>query len=364
MANTLRIIHAADLHLDSPFEALGEKAAQRRAEQRALLPRIAALAKQRQAQMLLLAGDLLDTGSAYAETGQTLCNALSGAGCPVFIAPGNHDYYGALSPYGRLELPENVHVFKTAAMSGVELPELRVRVWGAAFTDSVSPPLLRDFRAERKPGFLNIGVLHGEPGTRDSRYDPISEEEIAGSGLDYLALGHVHTYGGLRRAGNVFYAWPGCPEGRGFDECGEKGVLYLELDEGECRAEFVPLAARRYEIVRVDMSRPDPLFPDSGGRDIVRLILTGETESAPDTRALYEALQERFFALQIYDRTTLRRDIWEQSEQDSLRGLFLKRMRGMYDAAADEDERRRIIFAVRWGLAALDGGEEPAGVEP
>ena len=364
MGNTLRIIHAADLHLDSPFEALGEKAARRRAEQRALLERIAALARQRRAQLLLLAGDLLDTGGAYAETGRTLCSALSGAGCPVFIAPGNHDWYGTLSPYARLELPENVHVFKTAAMSGVELSALGARVWGAAFTDNVSPPLLRGFHAERKPGFVNIGVLHGEAGAPDSRYNPITEEEIAASGLDYLALGHVHTCGGLRRAGDVFYAWPGCPEGRGFDECGEKGVLYLELGEGECRAEFVPLEGRRYEIVRVDMSRPEPLFPDSGGRDIVRLILTGETETAPDTRALYEALHERFFSLQIYDRTTLRRDLWEQSEQDSLRGLFLRRMRGMYDAAADEDERQRIIFAVRWGLAALDGGEEPAGVEP
>ena len=73
----IRIIHAADLHLDSPFESLdAEKASVRRSEQRALLERIAAEVNQRNANLLFLAGDLLDSGSAYAETGEALLAAL------------------------------------------------------------------------------------------------------------------------------------------------------------------------------------------------------------------------------------------------------------------------------------------------
>ncbi len=77
-------------------------------------------------------------------------------------------------------------------------------------------------------------------------YAPISKASIAGSGLDYLALGHIHQYSGLQREGDTYWAYPGCPEGRGFDEPGDKGVLWVEADAGEFTAEFSPCARRRY----------------------------------------------------------------------------------------------------------------------
>ncbi len=359
MNRPLRIIHAADLHLDSPFQAMGGRAAQRRGEQRELLARICALAAQRAADMILLAGDLLDTDCPYAETGNALYDAFSSAPCPVFIAPGNHDYCSVTSPYVRMELPENVHVFKSGQMESVFLPERGVRIWGAAFTDIFSPPLLRGFTAPREEGVLNVGLLHGEVDRPGSRYDPISTQEIAASGLDYLALGHSHSCSGLRRAGTVYYAWPGCSEGRGFDECGEKGVLYAELQEDSCTIEFVPVALRKYQVLDFDISGgwSEVKIPSGASRDIYRLILTGETDAAPDVGKLYELLRSRFYSLQIVDRTKLKRDIWEGCAQDTLRGLFLRRMRARYDAADSESERDKITRAVRWGLAALDGGE-------
>lgn len=361
MKDTLRIIHAADLHLDSPFEALGEeKAALRRKEQRELLSRISSLVRERNADLLLLAGDLLDTGSVYAETARALCGALRELDRPVFISPGNHDYYCSASPWARLELPENVHVFKSSRAGCVQLPELGAQVWGAAFTDITAPPPLRDFSAPKQEGVLNLGLFHGETGRPESRYAPISEQEIADSGLDYLALGHIHAHSGLRRSGRTYYAWPGCAEGRGFDECGEKGALYIELDRsGGCTAELVPLAGRKYEVVTLDVSRGgiEPRLPDSGGRDICRLVLTGESGSVPDLQRIAEIMAARFFAFEIQNKTTVCRDIWEKAQQDTLRGLFLRRMRAMYDAAADEPEREKITQAMRWGLAALDAGE-------
>ena len=144
MKEQIRVLHAADLHLDSPFEALtAEKAALRRAEQRALLGRIADLAQMRQVDLVLLPGDLLDSDSSYRETVISLCDALSSMEKPVFIAPGNHDRYAPRSIWARLELPENVHVFTSGAIERVELPELDAEVFGAAFTDESAPPLLR-----------------------------------------------------------------------------------------------------------------------------------------------------------------------------------------------------------------------------
>ncbi|MBQ8264817.1 MAG: metallophosphoesterase, partial [Oscillospiraceae bacterium] len=133
MKRPLKIIHAADLHLDSPFEVLGERAALRRSEQRELLQRIAELCREREADMLLLAGDLLDTGSAYAETFSALCSAFGSLDCPVFISPGNHDFYSPASPYAAGTLPENVHIFR-GGWECVELAEKGVRLYGAAFT--------------------------------------------------------------------------------------------------------------------------------------------------------------------------------------------------------------------------------------
>ena len=361
MKDILRIVHAADLHLDSPFEALGgEKAAIRRSEQRELLGRISGLVYEKNADMLLLAGDLLDTGSVYAETAHALCDALGGLDCPVLIAPGNHDYYCASSPWARLELPENVHVFKSGAIEYVTIEGIDVRVWGSAFTDREAGPPLCGFSVGKRKGVLDIGLFHGELGRPESRYAPISEREISESGLDYLALGHVHTFSGLRKAGGTYYAWPGCTEGRGFDECGEKGALYVELDRsGGCTAELMPLAGRRYEVVTLDASAGDfeSRLPDSGGRDICRLVLTGESEKSPSLTRITGIMERRFFAFELRNMTTVCRDIWEKAEQDTLRGLFLRRMRALYDAAQDEAERGKITQAVRWGLAALDEGE-------
>jgi DNA repair exonuclease SbcCD nuclease subunit len=182
--------------------------------------------------------------------------------------------------------------------------------------------------------------------------------------MDYAALGHVHSFSGLRRTGDCFYAWPGCPEGRGFDEQGEKGVILAHLSPGRCDLRFQSLGARRYTVLPVRVG-DDPLadvqklLPEDTGRDIYRIVLTGECAAPPDTEAIEQALNERFFSLSVRDRTVPRRDIWERSAEDSLHGLFLRRLRTAVDQAADESGREQLILAVRAGLAALEGGEEP-----
>lgn len=361
---SIRFLHAADLHLDSPFEGLrAAQAAVRRSEQRALLQRMAELVQGEGLQLALLPGDLFDSALSFAETGEALSGCLRDMGVPVFIAPGNHDWYSAHSPYARLRLPERVHVFTKNKIEAVTVPELGVRVYGAAYLGPESPPLLGGFRAETSEGLLNLLCLHGEVTKQESPYAPIREEELAASGLHYAALGHIHKASGLKKAGGTWYAWPGCPEGRGFDECGEKLVYIVELSETECHVQPVSLALRRYEQLRVNVTGSEPLLaihsqlPDETARDVYRIVLEGEVETPPDLRRLQANLGELFYSLQLRDETRLRRNVWERAGEDSLRGLFLKKLHTQAETA-DPAQRQRIEQAARWGLAALDRREE------
>lgn len=361
----LKILHSADLHLDSAFEALpAGKAAVRRAEQRQLLQRLASLATEEKADIVLLSGDLLDSDNTYYETGRELIRALGSIPAPVFIAPGNHDYYSARSPYARLKLPENVHIFTKNTIECCPLPELHVNVYGAAFTDRHSGALLENFHAEKTDGTANILCIHGEVGVRESVYDPVSFSELAASGLDYAAFGHVHAASGLLRAGDTWYAWPGCPEGRGFDETGSKTVNIVELSDEGCTLRTADISMRRYEILTVDVTACDPLLavhtslPDDTVKDIYRIILTGESDTAPELSRLHANLDEMFFALQLRDETRPRISLWEHAGDDTLKGIFLSKLKAKLEQAFDDSERTRIEQAARWGLAALDKMEE------
>ena len=131
----IQILHAADFHLDAPFASLNaEQAAERRGEQRELLARLAELARSRGADLVLLSGDLLDSGETYHETVQALSSALGRMEAQVFIAPGNHDFYSPRSIYAGTRWPENVHIFSTVQVESVELPALGCVVHGCAFT--------------------------------------------------------------------------------------------------------------------------------------------------------------------------------------------------------------------------------------
>ena len=357
----LKFIHGADFHMDSAFGALtARQAAGRRRESRELGFRLANYVNQNGIDLVLLAGDLFDSASAFRETGEQLAEALGQMEAKVFIAPGNHDWAGPGSPWMRIGWPENVYVFREGCLAAVDLPEWNLTVHGAAFTaPEQAESFLAGFRAP-EDGRVHIGVLHGEIDPPEARYGPIEKEEIAASGLHYLALGHIHKRTEPLWFGKTLCAWPGCIEGRGFDELGEKGLYQGTIGEhGRISLEFVPFAQRRYEILEVDVTGCSPrsaveaALPEDTARHLYRVILTGETgEGGADVRGLQEALADRFYALEIRDRTHMKEDIWARAEEDSLRGLFLRELRQRQ--AQSEAEREIIDQAARFGLAALD----------
>lgn len=358
----VKFLHAADFHLDTPFRGLSpEQAIQRRREQRELLETLTDLANRQSCDLMLLAGDLLDSDNAFPETVQALVRALGAFRGQVFIAPGNHDCLLSGSPYLSAPWPDNVHIFTQNKISSVTLPQLGCQVYGAGFTAMDSPALLEGFRVQDED-LLNLMVLHGDTETAGSPYNPISKEQISASGLDYLALGHIHKRKAPEKLGKTTFAWPGCMLGRGFDECGEKGVYIGTLTDKECNLEFHPLPGRRYEILTV-ACKEDPLqdilrlLPADCSRDIYRIYLTGECDE-PDLRSIYLSLEDKFYALHLKDKTTRKVNIWADAGEDSLRGQFLATLQEKLSAAATEEEQQIILLAAELGLRAMEGREE------
>ncbi|MBQ9347404.1 MAG: DNA repair exonuclease, partial [Oscillibacter sp.] len=228
----LTFVHAADFHLDSPFSSLTDlQAMERRREFRSLPLRLAEYVNKNHIDFVLLAGDLFDASSASRDTAEQLARALGSMNARVFCAPGNHDWYGPRSPWQTIGWPENVTVFRENTMTAVEIPEWNLTVYGAAFTGPEQTAGLLNGFTVPKDKRLHVGLLHGEVTARESTYNPIHKEEIAQSGLHYLALGHIHTRRAPERYGRTVCAWPGCMEGRGFDELGDKGFYRGTLDE-------------------------------------------------------------------------------------------------------------------------------------
>lgn len=357
----LKFIHAADFHLDSAFGALTAKqAAARRRESRELGFRLANYVNSHGIDLVLLAGDLFDSNSAFRETGEQLAQALGQMEAKVFIAPGNHDWFGPGSPWQTVNWPENVHIFRENRMTAVELPEWNLAIHGAAFTAQEQPDGFLSGYTVPADGRTHIGLLHGEIDAAESRYASIRKEEIVASGLAYLALGHIHKRLEPQKYGGTLCAWPGCIEGRGFDELGEKGFYEGTIENGSVSLRFVPFARRRYEILEVNVTGQDPrtaietALPGEPEQHLYRILLTGETgESGVNAASLRETFVDRFYALEVRDHTRMAEDVWARAEEDSLRGLFLRELRAKWDAAAEE-ERETVTRAARFGLAALD----------
>ena len=358
-----KFIHAADFHLDSPFAALpAGAAAARRRESRLTVERLADYVEAHGIDAVLLCGDLFDSASPYRETGETLAAALGRMPARVFIAPGNHDWMDPASPWEKVRWPENVTIFRKNHMTAVRVPAWNAVFHGAAFTEpEQTASFLKDFSVPQD-GRLHIGLLHGEIEPSEARYNPLSRQEIADSGLHYLALGHIHKRTEPLKFGRTVCAWPGCIEGRGFDELGEKGFYEGTMaDDGTVSLTFVPFAQRRYWQLEVDVTGKDPkaaveaALPDHAERDLCRILLTGETEEGGvDTAMLQEALTGWCYSLDLRDHTRLAEDLWQRAGEDSLRGLFLRELLIRRKAAQSDKERETIDRAARFGLAALD----------
>ena len=107
-----------------------------------------------------------------------------------------------------------------------------------------------------------------------------------------------HTYNfsfsGIKTAGKTRYAYPGCPEGRGFDEMGEKGIIFGEVSKGWADMKFIPLSGRQYRIFEMDLTGEtdatlavmQKFSGDEYKNDIVRIVFNGIFSGRLDFKTL------------------------------------------------------------------------------
>ncbi|WP_277023903.1 MULTISPECIES: DNA repair exonuclease [Paracoccus] len=264
-----KILHTADIHLDSPLRSLALRNAPLRdavaAATRASFSHLVDLAIAEDVAALLIAGDLFDGRERSARTGAFLMgelDRLGDAGIRVFYTKGNHDAENPIT--GTLDLPSHVHVFD--ARGGREQLAEDVWVHGVSFADRHAPDsLLPRFKAP-VPDAVNIAMLHSSLAGAAGHdvYAPCSVADLAGMGFDYWALGHVHKR--QIHSESPWVVMPGIPQGRDIGEAGPKSVTLLTIVQGR-----ITVSERRTSIVEFVHSTLDVTDADSD--DALRVML-------------------------------------------------------------------------------------------
>jgi DNA repair exonuclease SbcCD nuclease subunit len=352
----MKLIHTADLHLGSKIESKfpASKSKQRRAELRDSFSRLIERAKELGAEAILIAGDAFDTAPATPEDFAFFFDAVRANPDLVFLLlHGNHD--------AGVPFPKNIPNLVTfgdawtvwekdgVAVSGIEM----TRGNCASLYDSFSPV----------PGKVNIVTLHGGIGSSPA-VGTVVLSRLADRGIDYLALGDYHGLKQDKLGTQGTWAYPGCPEGRGFDEPGEKGFLLLTIENGTVKTDFIPHASRTLRVIDCDVSAASgeyeaiemarDLISSVDPKDPIRLNLIGavsfdRTDLAHNAETRLNDERKHYF-VSVKDKTHVALDLEEIKREVSLRGEFLN----LLDQNGDlSDEDKSAILEL--GLRALTG---------
>lgn len=305
---SFRFIHAADLHLDTPFQGLarvsGEMACLLRDASLDAFDRVVGAAIENEVAFVLLAGDLYDGEQRGVRAQMRFLRGLellAKRGIKTFIVHGNHDPLGGWSAIR--EWPDDVKVFGAGEVceAPVEVGGVRVAtVYGLSFgrrevTENLALRFSKGAVKDGRAG-LRIGLLHCSVGDQPehSSYSPCSLADLSAAAIDYWALGHIHRAGVLKER-NPWVVYPGNTQGRSAKpaEIGAKGVMLVEVEGVDVRSvEFVPTDSVRFLTLEVDLAE----LPD--GADLAGL--RGELVR----RAL--GLRERHPKLALLLRATVR----------------------------------------------------------
>ncbi len=343
----MKIIHCADVHLGSKIDRFPKEISQKRKEEvRKSFSRMVEFAKKEGVKLLLLAGDVFDGEKPYKKDTDFFYNTIKAfPEIDFFYLRGNHDELGE-----RVEL-ENLKTFSTEwrsytygdlVISGIELQKCNERSYYSTLSLD-----------EKKQ---NIVLLHGQIG------EEINLKNLRDKGIDYLALGHVHTYAEGKLDDRGRYAYSGCLEGRGFDETGEKGFLLLDSETGLIPT-FYPFSKSVIHREEVDvggltegykMARKAREQIGFIAEDIYRVELVGEVDADVEEFAndVRKHLEDACAYLSVKDCTKKKIDYAAYENELSLRGEFVRTVRE--DTSYTEEEKAQIIA---YGLKALSGRE-------
>ncbi len=352
----MKIIHCADLHLGSTLASKFPKqiSDKRRSELLSTFSRLIKYAQDNDVRLIILSGDVFDSDKPTIKDREFFYSAVqNNPGIDFLYLNGNHDKEGS---YLQISAA-NFKTFSKSAMTSYTYGNLVISGIEMDETNAESFYSMIDLDKTK----LNILMLHGD--VSDSKgMDKVKISELRDKGIDYLALGHIHSYSTGRIDERGSWAFPGCLEGRGFDECGEKGFILLDVSD-VITPTFVPFAGRTIHRIRYDVTGLQTLYDIQNqltvqtagisSDDILRVELEGELNADIDLSEndVTSALA-RFFFVNVKNRTTFRIDPNDYINDTSLIGEFV---RGISASTEYDDEQKNKLIAV--GLRVLNGRE-------
>ncbi len=354
----MKIIHTSDIHLDSPLSARlpRDKIRERRGELLGNFRRLADEAVRLGAGAIIIAGDLFDTESVTKRAVSAILDTVRrAANVEFFILPGNHDT--KVFESAEFSGLANLHIFARGETATYECGE------GVTVT-GISPCREGMFDALRLDAEkTNIVVLHGEIRDKSSEAEEsIGLSEAAKRNIDYMALGHYHSYSARRIDERGIAVYSGTPEGRGFDEAGECGYVLIDTNKGSLTHRFVKFARRHMRIVPVDLcgisrtseitDRAEAALRDVPSSDIVRLELRGRFIPGlwKDTEALGRAFGDRFYHFEVKDSSVISVNPSDYKNDKTLKGEFIRTVYA--DTTLTDEEKEQIVEC---GINALMG---------
>ena len=363
----LKIIHTGDIHLDTPFSGLDERRAEvRKTELRGTFSSLMTYVRLNSVNILLIAGDFFDRGFVTRETVAIVLREFSRVpDCKIIISPGNHDPYTDDSVYAKVKWPDNVYIFRSEEMTRFEFPELGCDVYGYAFTgESMTEcPIAKVEENDR----IKLLCAHAHLGVPTSTYAPVSAPMLADCGFNYAALGHVHNADPIAELGGCVYGYCGCLEGRGFDECGPKGAVSIELDGGKMSVRTLNFAKKHYESEEVSVTGVGSLSEiiekirthvkerHYGTDTVLRVTLTGELAPTllPSPSVIESEITE-VFSLEVRDETTPALDDAYLMQDPTVKGEYYRLLKPKL-LDPDPEVRKTARLALRYGFSAMTG---------
>ena len=399
----VRLIHTADLHLDSAFSSRfsKEEAEERRRNLLIAWNKLLQYGIERKVQAILISGDLFDSPVVSRSTMEIFLSSIrKNPEISFFYLRGNHDTKNTFR--FRDDLPKNLFLFSKEGKkyrlkeklvllgqefygterrsefpeesygteSLLELPEEPEEL---VEEELLSPSSAKDAVQSiwnLKEEDCNILMLHGvlrEGGPEVQNEQGISLKQLSRYPIHYLALGHIHKRE-EGKCGSLNYIYPGCLQGRGFDEEGEKGFYYLEIEEEtkEIKAEFVPLKEGAFRIITLFLSEEDGTLDaeekireslkkeGAEAKDSVRIILKGEKRAGEERnlRYLEKQLEEEYAYIEIKEETKLKLRKEEFIHEKGLKGEFLRMVCESESLSEEEKEKLMIL-----GIGLLQGEE-------
>ncbi len=386
-----RILHMADVHLGARHDDLGPAAAAQRERQFGAFVRAIELALDEQVDLVLICGDLFDSNSQPKRSVERAAAELSRLverHIPVVIIPGTHDCYEPSSIYRVFDMAEMAGAQANDAVTvltdtrrSVHFPQIDTTVYGFVYPTKRAPgsPLAGFKVPDASPTSprISVGMVHGSfpiPGKFDQDEVLFTDAEVAASGLDYLALGHWHSFR-EGRAGNTAWAYSGAPEPVALDQDGAGQVLLVDVSKGDAGTPATvavkPVKVGRTTFEKLEL---DAAAITSQGQLEQTLRERADTDKVLDVRLrgvkpddldlhvdeLEKQLQGAFMRLRVRDSSVTSLPETPLAPADTILGAFARAFGeriAEHEQRGDVERAAELREALRLGILLLDDAQ-------